>query len=143
MNVAFMEWEETQSGEYINRTVSALHTADELKTPTDSQPAQGSNNKSWPQQDNKKFIHHGHCMVELMKMATINSEGGNEIDKDYLKDLLDIFKRGVDYMVSPSKLTTPKPEPKKEPEPKNGQPTQEELDAMMQSYDNDPDNIPF
>jgi len=117
MNLSLLEFEVSHKGEYTNYDVGKIIpiTSKPKPVPTNS-PAQGSNNKTWPEKDNKKFIDHGRCMIELMKMATINPEGGDQIDKDYLKDLLDIFKRGCEYMVAPIGKAK-KPEPKKEPEP--------------------------
>ena len=62
-------------------------------------------------------------MISLMEMATNEQDG---IDRGYLKDLIDIFKRGTDYMVG---LSTPST-PKKDPEPPEEIPPPDESDDI-------------
>ena len=99
MNIAFMEFDIVKSGEYTNYNVKALHTTDT------SAPAQGP---AFPakEEPKKKFIDHGKSMIALMQMSI--REGG--IDKNILKEHLDIFKRGCDYINAPVKKEwTPPP----------------------------------
>jgi len=134
MNIAYMEFEVKQAGEYTNYNVTTLHSADE---PKEANPAQGSNNKTWPKNDNKKFIDHGKCMIELMNMSTMDA---GIIDKDRLKVNLGLFRWGCERMVAPIERAKP-PDPKKqkqEPEPEYEEPP----DWEPPDDEGDP-NIPF
>lgn len=103
-----LEFEVEEKGEYTNYVVKKLISTATKPKPVPTSTPKSSNGKTGP------YIDHGKCMIEMMKMA----DKPDGIDKDQLKDYLDIFKRGVAYMVDESPVKrTPKPEPQDEQPP--------------------------
>ena len=86
--ISYLEFDTKQDGKYTNRTIRKLVIDETAPQPSKDAPQ--------PTEKGQAYIHHGTCVIELMKMA-----GGVDCQRGVLEALVEVFRAGIEAMITP------------------------------------------